>query len=103
MKPSMIIKVGGMDIDVLRVPLNGEMFGDFSYINSRIRIEEQLKGAVLVDTVKHELNHAIWAIGNLKDKKEEEERVCSVMASYQTQIDRDNLHYLEWTIKNLTK
>ena len=40
MKPSMIIKVGGMDIDVLRVPLNGEMFGDFSYINSRIRIEE---------------------------------------------------------------
>tara|TARA_R110002020_G_scaffold24338_1_gene80148 strand:+ start:954 stop:1268 length:315 start_codon:yes stop_codon:yes gene_type:complete len=103
MKPSMIIKVGGMDIDVLRVPLNGEMFGDFSYINSRIRIEEQLTGPQLVDTVKHELNHAIWAIGNLKDKKEEEERVCSVMASVQTQIDRDNLHYLKWTIKNLTK
>ena len=103
MKPYMIIKVGGLDINIIRVPLNDEMFGDFSYINSRIRIEEQLKGAVLVDTVKHELNHAIWAIGNLKDKKEEEERVCSVMASYQTQIDRDNLHYLKWTVKNLTK
>ena len=103
MKPCMTIKVGGMDIDILRVPLNGEMFGDFSYINSRIRIEEQLKGAVLVDTVKHELNHAIWAIGNFKDNMEEEESVCSVMASYQTQIDRDNHHYLKWTVKNLTK
>ena len=69
MKPSMIIKVGGMDIDVLRVPLNDELFGDFSYIKSRIRLEEQLKGAVLVDTLKHELNHAIWAMGNLKIRK----------------------------------
>ena len=92
-----------MDIDVLRVPLNDELFGDFSYIKSRIRLEEQLKGAVLVDTLKHELNHAVWAMGNLKDKKEEEERVCSVMGTYWTQIERDNPHLVRWTTKNLTK
>jgi len=97
----MVVKVGGMDINIVRVPLNDEIFGDFSYINSRIRIEEKLVGAVLVDTVIHELNHAIWAIGNLKTEKEEEERVVAVMASYWTQIFRDNPELIKWINRNL--
>lgn len=103
MKPYMIIKVGGLDINIIRVPLNDEMFGDFSYINSRIRIEEKLVGAVLVDTVLHELNHAVWAMGQLKTKAQTEERAVSVMATYWTQIYRDNPHLLTWIKKNLTK
>jgi len=97
----MVVKVGGMDINIVRVPLNDEIFGDFSYINSRIRIEEKLVGAVLVDTVLHEINHAIWAIGNLKTEKEEEERAVSVMASYWTQIFRDNPELIKWINRNL--
>ena len=97
----MVVKVGGMDINIVRVPLNEEIFGDFSYINSRIRIEEKLVGAVLVDTVLHEINHAIWAIGNLKTEKEEEERVVAVMASYWTQIFRDNPELIKWINRNL--
>ena len=101
MKPFMIVKVGGMDINIVRVSLNEEIFGDFSYINSRIRIEESLKGAVLVDTVLHEINHSVWAIGNLKTEKEEEERAVSVMASYWTQIFRDNPELIRWINRNL--
>tara|TARA_Y100000289_G_C3914335_1_gene146505 strand:+ start:215 stop:532 length:318 start_codon:yes stop_codon:yes gene_type:complete len=99
--PFMVVKVGAVDIDVFSLPFDGEAFGDFNYLNMRIRVDENLKGTVLVDTVLHELNHAIWAIGNLKTEKEEEERVVAVMASYWTQILRDNPHLVKWIIKNI--
>tara|TARA_R100000081_G_scaffold3467_1_gene1996 strand:- start:403 stop:720 length:318 start_codon:yes stop_codon:yes gene_type:complete len=99
--PFMVVKVGAVDIDVFSLPFDGEAFGDFNYLNMRIRVDENLKGTVLVDTVLHELNHAIWAIGNLKSEKEEEERVVAVMASYWTQILRDNPHLVKWIIKNI--
>ena len=101
MHPFMVVKVGAVDIDVFSLPFDGEAFGDFNYLNMRIRVDENLKGTVLVDTVLHELNHAIWAIGNLKTEKEEEERVVAVMASYWTQILRDNPHLIRWIIRNL--
>jgi|TARA_R100000458_G_scaffold8773_1_gene6933 CobQ-like glutamine amidotransferase family enzyme len=101
MNPFMVVKVGAVDIDVFSLPFDGEAFGDFNYLNMRIRVDENLKGTVLVDTVLHELNHAIWAIGNLKTEKEEEERVVAVMASYWTQILRDNPHLVKWIIKNI--
>ena len=97
----MVVKVGAVDIDVFSLPFDGEAFGDFNYLNMHIRVDENLKGTVLVDTVLHELNHAIWAIGNLKSEKEEEERVVAVMASYWTQILRDNPHLVKWIIKNI--
>lgn len=99
----MVVKVGAVDIEIFSLPFDGESFGDFNYLNMRIRVDENLKGAVLVDTVKHELNHAIWAIYNLKTEKEEEERVCSIMATCWTQIERDNPHLVRWTERNLNQ
>ena len=101
-KPIMVVKVGAVDIDVFSLPFDGEAFGDFKYLLMRIRLDEDLKGPVLVDTLIHELNHAVWAIGNLQTKDEEEERVCSVMASMWTQIFRDNPEFIAWIEKNLT-
>ena len=103
MNPSMVVKVGAVDIQFFSLPFDGESFGDFNYLTMRIRVDENLKGPPLVDTVKHELNHAIWSIYHLKTKKEEEERVCSIMATCWTQIERDNPHLVRWTTKNLTK
>ena len=97
----MVVKVGAVDIDVFSVPFDGEAFGDFNYLLMRIRLDENLKGPVLVDTLIHELNHAVWAIGVLKTKDEEEERVCSVMASMWTQIFRDIPKFMAWIKKNL--
>ena len=70
----MVVKVGAVDIQFFSLPFDGESFGDFNYLTMRIRVDENLKGPPLVDTVKHELNHAIWSIYHLKTKKEEEER-----------------------------
>ena len=95
------VKVGPTDFSIEYVPLNDELFGDFSYINSRIRIEENLKGSALVDTVLHEILHAIWKLGQLKDKREDEERAVAIMATYLTQVLRDNPTMLNWLKKNL--
>jgi|TARA_R110000850_G_scaffold14139_3_gene45327 predicted nucleic acid-binding protein len=95
------VKVGPTDFSIEYVPLNDELFGDFSYINSRIRIEENLKGSALVDTVLHEILHAIWKLGQLKDKREDEERAVAIMATYLTQVLRDNPKMLTWLKKNL--
>jgi|TARA_R110000803_G_scaffold209119_1_gene278368 hypothetical protein len=95
------IKIGSTDYSIEYVPLNEELFGDFSYFNSRIRIEQNLTGPPLVDTVLHEVLHAIWRLGQLKDKKEDEERAVAIMASYLTQVLRDNPALMPWLRKHL--
>ena len=95
------VKVGPTDFSIEYVPLNDELFGDFSYINSRIRIEENLKGTALVDTVLHEILHAMWKLGQLKDKREDEERAVAIMETNLTKVLRDNPKMLPWLKKNL--
>jgi len=95
------IKISALDFNIEYVPLNEELFGDFSYLNSRIRIEKNLSGPPLVDTILHEINHAVWKVWQLKDRKEDEERVVAVMASAWTQIFRDNPEFIEWMQKEL--
>ena len=98
---AMKVKIGAFDFVIDILPLNDEIFGDFSYINGRIRIEKNLKGPLLVDTLKHEINHAIFAVYQLKGNKDSEERICSVMASAETALWRDNKWLLGWIKKNL--
>ena len=107
-EPSMVIKIGPMDIDVFFIPGDGDAFGDFTYLQSQIRVDNRLKGAALVDTLLHEVFHAIYAMGRLKNKaqsedelEDQEERVVSVMATYLTQVLRDNPHLVKWINKNL--
>jgi hypothetical protein len=52
--------------------------------------------------LKHEINHAIFAVYQLKGNKDSEERICSVMASAETALWRDNKWLLGWIKKNLT-
>jgi hypothetical protein len=99
--PYMILKIAGMDIEVFLVPGDGESFGDFTYIQGQIRIDSRLKKGALVDTLLHEVLHAIWAVGHLKSKREKEERAVSVTATTLTQIFRDNPHFMKWITKNL--
>ena len=42
-------------------------------------------------------------VGQLKEKDQEEERAVAVMASYMTQILRDNPHLVKWITKNLPR
>ena len=56
-----------------------------------------------MDTVLHEINHVIWAVGQLKTKMQKEERAVAVMATYWTQIFRDNPQLITWIKKTLIK
>ena len=103
MKPFMTIRVGAIDVQAFRMPLEDDTFGDFSYINTRIRVDDRIEGATLVDTLLHEINHVIWAVGQLKNKEQKEERAVAVMATYWTQIYRDNPKLLTWIKNNLKK
>jgi hypothetical protein len=47
------------------------------------------------------MNHAVWKVWQLKDRREDEERVVAVMASAWTQIFRDNPGFSKWIQKEL--
>ena len=96
------IRIGPNDVEVEYVSLNGELFGDYSFINNLIRVDKTLRGGPLVDTMIHEMLHAIWRLGQLKDVKETEERAVSVTASYLAQIIRDNPELIAWLQKEIT-
>ena len=96
------IRIGPNDVEVEYVSLNGELFGDYSFINNLIRVDKTLRGGPLVDTVLHEILHAIWRLGQLKDVKETEERTVSVTASYFAQIIRDNPELIAWLQKEIS-
>ncbi len=97
----MVIRVGPMDIGVFFIPGDNDTFGDFTYLKMQIRVDSRLEGAALVDTLLHEIFHAIWAMGQLKSKAQKEERAVAVMATYMTQVIRDNPHLMKWITKNL--
>ena len=70
-------------------------FGEFSAGQQEIRIDQSLKPQKLLDTMFHELGHAIyWAYGMEDDDKEE--RIVSTFATAWTQIFRDNPDFRAW-------
>lgn len=95
------VRIGPFDLDINFVPLNGEIFGDFSYMDSRIRIEKSLRGSILVETILHEINHAIYKIGNLLDK-DTEERIVSVFSMFEAGFYRDNPEFIKFLLKHST-
>jgi hypothetical protein len=101
-KPLETVRIGPNDVNIEFTSLNGEIFGDYSYINNLIRIEKTLTGGPFVDTLLHEMLHAIWRLGQLKDVKETEERTVSVTASYLAQIIRDNPELIAWLQKEMS-
>jgi len=98
----LVVRVGPFDLDINFVPLNGEMFGDFSYMDSRIRIEKSLRGTMLIDTLLHELFHAMYKIGNLK-RGDKVERLVSVFSIYNAGFYRDNPDLVKFLLKHSSK
>lgn len=53
-----------------------------------------------VDTLLHEMTHAIWSIYGI-EKTDTEERIVTVMGAAWTQVWRDNPKLLAWVAKAL--
>lgn len=87
------IKVAGLDIEVeLMSPREahaGTEFGHFSSPELIIKIDETLPRWKMVDTLLHEVGHAIYFIYKIDDD-DKEERIVSVQGTAWTQVFRDN-------------
>ena len=99
-----IIKVAGFDITIERmnhaVSMSDQVFGDWTPIEQKIRIDLALSRHKVVDTMIHELLHAIhWAY--VIKNEDEEERIVSVTSTALTQVFRDNPDLMKWIQYNL--
>jgi len=88
------IRVGAFDISIKDHPNPDRLdeWGNFSSRHQRIEISfDDLSGFPFkfVDTVLHEISHAIWWAYGLEDD-DKEERVVATMASAWVQVYRDN-------------
>ena len=95
----LVVRIGPFNISIVFVSLNGEMFGDFSYMHSRIHIEKSLRGSILVDTLLHEIFHAIYAVGQLQ-RRDKEERIVSTFSVLSSGFYRDNPELIKFLLKH---
>ncbi len=104
MNPPEVIKVACYDIKVIPwtidQSLSRDAYGEFSQSEEAIKFREHMKGPQLVDTIIHEINHAIYWAYAINDS-DEEERICTAFATAWTQVYRDNPALLTFIQKEL--
>jgi len=87
------IKVGPFNVTCVVVPRmveNEGVWGKYDHLRYRLRISDGHPDDVaLLDTVLHELFHAIYHVYNIKDD-DEEERTVHTLATGFTQVLLDN-------------
>ena len=97
------IRVGPFDFAVERMnphdAASRRLWGQFSLIEQVIRVQVDIPSPIkAVDTVLHEIGHAIyWAYG-IEDQ-DKEERIVAVFGTAWTQVWRDNPALLAWVAK----
>lgn len=93
------IKVAGFDIDVEswdpEKADEDRAYGDFSSSKLRIRVDCSVNKYKVLDTIIHEINHAIyWAYG-IEDE-DKQERLCGAFATAWLQVYRDNSKLIDF-------
>jgi hypothetical protein len=104
--PEMIV-ISGFDIAIEKWSTVGahasHRYGEFSSIEQLIRISEShAHPTMLLDTVIHEIMHAIYWAAGVEDE-DKEERIVSAMSSAWMQIWRDNPALLAWVVRATTE
>lgn len=87
------VRVAAFDFDVIEWGVHAanasRRFGEFSSLEMLIRIDNSVAPMKVMDTMLHEINHAIyWAYG--MDDADREERIVGTMATAWLQVWRDN-------------
>jgi hypothetical protein len=74
-------------------------WGMFTAIEQKICIQGDMPNKYkFIDTLLHELNHAVWWAYGIEDE-DKEERVVGTMATGWTQLYRDNPEFAKWLAK----
>lgn len=98
------IKVAAFDIEIKKYAIHQASilgrFGEFSCSELCIRIDPDIMPIKRIDTLIHELNHAIYWVYGMEDE-DKEERVVATFATAWTQVYRDNPELLNFISINL--
>lgn len=95
------IRVGPFDIRIEPVDDLGGSWGTYEGAKLLLQVERGVQCRFrALDTVIHEINHAIWTTYGLGEN-EPEERAATVLATGWTQVYRDNPLLLAWIAARL--
>jgi hypothetical protein len=101
------IRVGPYDVAVVLVDAfedDDDCYGYFSNDPPTIQLLQRYASPVLaVDTVLHEIAHAIWWASALPKKRCDEERAIAALAPGFVQVFRDHPELLEWIKSSLSR
>lgn len=99
------VRVGPHDIRFDQLPPADARnnYGTFVPADQAIRLQrEYVSGSMAADTVLHEILHAIFSVGTVQ-VKQGEEHIVSVVATYLTQVIRDNPELIAWMQETVKK
>ena len=97
-----VLRIAAFDISVEEMPTSvaraAERLGEFSNVEQCIRVQTQdLSKWIVLDTLLHELVHAIFSCYSLDDD-DDQERLASVMGTALAQVCRDNPDLIKWIL-----
>ncbi len=97
-----IIKIAAFDFKIVLWTYDKanshNCYGRLSVNEKTISIDETLDRYQMLNTLIHEINHAIYWAYNIQDK-DKEERIVTTFATAWTQIYRDNIDLLKFIEK----
>ena len=96
------VRVCGFDFDIVAYrrmeAVGAQKWGEFSSAELTIRIDPCARPQKVVDTMLHEILHAMMWVYDLNAIKDDEERVCSVLATAWLAFFRDNPTVVDWIV-----
>jgi len=94
-----VIRVGPYDIQVEvwthQQACAAQKYGEFCALELTVRVDGSMPHWQMVDSLLHELGHAIWWAYSVQ-RGDEEERIVAIMALAWAQIFRDTPALLPW-------
>lgn len=99
------VRVGPHVIAITDLPAEeaAQSYGQFSEGSLEIELASTYAaGSLAVDTVLHEIFHAIWFVASLKGETSEE-RIVSSFGTFFAQVMRDNPKLIAWLQETVKK
>lgn len=97
------IRIGPYDIKITHLDEKTaeDNYGEWGESEHTIWLRpEFISGPLAADSALHEIFHAIWCIGAIR-AEHGEEQIVTVMATYLTQVLRDNPRLMAWIAEQL--
>jgi hypothetical protein len=92
-----VIRIGPFPVKIELVDEldNGKSWGGFEVDINVIRLVRKMPAGIDLDTLWHEIKHAIYTLSRIRPG-DDEERIVTVMATWEIKMLQDNPKLLAW-------